>query len=371
MAITIQVHNISTVMTEAAVLPILAAVEAQIEQDVAPIWGNQTVRLELIAAGVNFAPGMWRFVIADTSDQAGAAKLDKAARAVQRLLDPVEFARHILQDDPWETQVAITRALERPQARVAVKGCHASSKTHLAAEFVLWFITRYADAIAVTTAPTARQAEDVMWGEIHKARSRSRAPYTKGNLTHLDMGTDGTPNYATGFTTNKGEQAVKFQGYHAPHLLFVLDEAPGIPPEILDAIEGAAAGGDVRVLMLGNPTIPSGSFYDAFTLGRANWQTFTIDAFDTPNFKPLREAAGGNKDTMLALLRDYPEEHPAIAFAERPYLATPLWARRRLVEWGERSPMWAARVRGQFPEQAEDSLLSLAWLEAARARGGG
>jgi hypothetical protein len=36
------------------------------------------------------------------------------------------------------------------------------------------------------------------------------------------------------------------------------------------------------------------------------------------------------------------------------------------LKYGEDSPFWQARVRGQFPEQAEDALISLAWLEAAR-----
>ncbi len=33
---------------------------------------------------------------------------------------------------------------------------------------------------------------------------------------------------------------------------------------------------------------------------------------------------------------------------------------------GAASPLWQSRVRGQFPIQAEDALISLAWLERAR-----
>jgi hypothetical protein len=44
-------------------------------------------------------------------------------------------------DSVWPTQERILRALTKPHARVAVKGCHSSSKTFLAAEFVLWFIS--------------------------------------------------------------------------------------------------------------------------------------------------------------------------------------------------------------------------------------
>jgi hypothetical protein len=56
--------------------------------------------------------------------------------------------------------------------------------------------------------------------------------------------------------------------------------------------EGIRAGGDV--LALGNPTVVSGPFYDAFTVNRASWRTFTISAFDTPNLMghEPREPAG-------------------------------------------------------------------------------
>jgi hypothetical protein len=57
---------------------------------------------------------------------------------------------------------------------------------------------------------------------------------------------------------------VRFQGFHG-RLLIVVDEAPGVKADIWEAIEGIRAGGDVRVLALGNPTIASGPFYDAFT----------------------------------------------------------------------------------------------------------
>jgi hypothetical protein len=37
-------------------------------------------------------------------------------------------------------------------------------------------------------------------------------------------------------------------------------------------------------------------------------------------------------------------------------------------EYGEAHPFWQARVRAQFPVQADDSLFSLAWIEAAASR---
>ena len=62
-------------------------------------------------------------------------------------------------------------------------------------------------------------------------------------------------------------------------------EAPGLDVAIWEAIESARAGGETRVIALGNPTVSSGIFYDIFTKHRALWKTFTIDAFDTPNLQ--------------------------------------------------------------------------------------
>jgi hypothetical protein len=76
--------------------------------------------------------------------------------------------------------------------------------------------------------------------------------------------------------------------------------------------------------------------------------------------------ANGNKDHIPELLRTLPVDHAALTFEPRPYLATPSWAREKLIEWGEDSPLWESKVRGQFPQQAEDALIALKWLEAAR-----
>ena len=69
---------------------------------------------------------------------------------------------------------------------------------------------------------------------------------------------------------------------------------------------------------------------------------------------------------MTELLRELPVDHPAIAYAPRPYLITPIWAKEQLGVWGEDGPLWSWKVRGQFPLQAEDALIGLKWLEAAR-----
>ena len=273
---------------------------------------------------------------------------DQAAAILSRhQTDPVAFVREVLGHDPWSAPEAILRALATERAQVAVKSCHSSGKTYSAAEAVLWWVFAMR-GIAVTTAPTWTQVARLLWGELRRAHASAR--YALGGTllqTELKVG----PScYALGLSTNEG---VRFQGFHG-RVLIVLDEAPGVRPDIWQAIQGIRAGGDVRILALGNPTISSGPFYDAFTVARAHWRTFTVDAFATPNLQGLN---------VEDIRRMAPTD---LARTVRPYLATRQWVRERLDEDGESSPNWQARVRGQFPLQSDESLLSLSWLDAAR-----
>lgn len=287
-------------------------------------------------------------------------KIDEARTVADRIAtDPVFFAETILGHNIWSVPRQIMQAIAKPRARVAVKSCHASSKTFSAAEAVLW--TPYAGGIAITTAPTSRQVRRLVWAEVNGMYPLAKFPLGGEMLqTEFRIAPD---LYALGLSTDAG---VNFQGFHARpggFMLVVLDEAPGVEPAVYAAIEGIRAGGDVRVLALGNPDVPSGPFYDAFGSDRTGWQTFTIDAFDTPNLED--EERPGHHLTLDELI-NLPDHR--LDYAPRPYLITRRFIVEKYAEWGLSSPLWQSKVRGQFPDQSEDSLFSLAWLEAASRR---
>jgi len=110
------------------------------------------------------------------------------------------------------------------------------------------------------------------------------------------------------------------------------------------------------VLALGNPTIASGPFYDAFTTNREGWNLISISAFDTPNLK------GITLDSLLKMTGQDLDQNPW------PSLTTRRWVREKYYEWGPGHPLWESRVLGNFPAQSDDSLLSLEWLERATLR---
>jgi phage terminase large subunit len=262
------------------------------------------------------------------------------------LTDPVHFAGDVLGSSLWRRQRDIMRAVAT-KPLVAVKACHASGKTYQAARLALFWLMRYPEGKVINTAPGWRQVR-LMWDEIRLARRQSRIAFPEPSATELRI-TDA--NYIQGISTN---EAVKFQGIHGRNILIIADEAPGIRADIWDAIEGVRAGGDVHVLMLGNPVIPSGYFFNAFGRGRAVWDTCTISAFDTPNL------AGVTMEQLLAMSDE------ELAWSPAPYLVTRRWVKERALAWGEKHPMFCARVLGEFPSQSAYSVFSLELIERAK-----
>jgi ribosomal protein L37AE/L43A len=280
---------------------------------------------------------------------------DEELALTESISDPILFSNIYLKTDIWDRQAEIMRAVAT-KAKVAVKASHSSSKTFTSALLTLWFLAAYEDAVVITTAPTHAQVEKLLWGEIHAALQRCTGyKFPKANLTELKMG---PKRYAYGLSTvvTKQDEGVKFQGFHAQHVLVIIDEAPGVNAKIWEAIEGARAGGDVHILAIGNPTITSGPFYNAFTNSRSGWTTFTIDAFDNPNLRGI----------SLDQLKEMSDAE--LDYNPYPYLANRRWVLEQFYEWGVDHPFWEARVRGQFPKQSEYSLLSLAWLEEQSRR---
>lgn len=273
-----------------------------------------------------------------------------AVAQTRTLLPADQVAARLLNHDHWEGGRRILRAIFNPRARVAVKGCHASGKTFAAADAVL--LALFDGAEVITTAPTDDQVKGIMWRRIHDAIKGSRV----GNWGEVLQKQITTPDglVALGRSTNQG---VRFQGYHISddsYLLIVLDEGPGIEADVLEAIEGIAAAGDVRMLFMGNPTESGGPFYDVFD--SPLWVKQTISAWDMPNLD------GVTQDELLAMADDELDDNP------RPYLATRRWVRDRLLEWGETSPMYQARVLGEFPDNADTALIWRLWLRQSAER---
>jgi len=269
--------------------------------------------------------------------------------------DPVWFVEEVLNAHPWEKQAEILRAV-RDYPRTAVRSCHGVGKSFIAGRVILWFLSCFPYSIVLSTAPTWRQVEKLIWKEVRASYRRAKIPLG-GNLLPKSPEIQIVQDewYAAGLSTNEPD---RFQGFHEENILVVVDEAAGVPEEIFEAIEGVLTSSNARLLLLGNPTSTAGTFFQAFRGG--GWKTLSISAFDTPNFM----AFGITESDIAADTWRNKITGPL----PNPKLITPEWVADKYRRWGPESPAYIARVKGEFPPESEDTLIPLAWIEAAMER---
>lgn len=109
-------------------------------------------------------------------------------------------------------------------------------------------------------------------------------------------------------------------------MLFIVDEASGVADPIMEAILGTLSGANNKLLMCGNPTKTSGTFYDSHTKDRALYKCHTVSSMDSSRT---------NKDNIEILIRKY----------------------------GEDSNVVLVRVKGEFPNQEDDVFIGLPLIE--------
>lgn len=247
----------------------------------------------------------------------------------------------------------------RDYERTVVRACHAPGKTFTAASAALWSTYAFPGSLVITSAPTWRQIEDLLWGDLRKLYNNAcvnlggellpRAP-------RLELA-DGWRCF--GVSTRTKEQ---MQGYHSYRILIILDEDPGINEQIHEAIRGIQAGGDVRLLRLGNPTKSFGSFYEAFHSARGLYNCITLSCWDTINLAHLKPAYDACKtlEEKLALLRSAPVKNPNLIKAK--------WVADMLEEFGEDSDIFRVRCLGDFPRGGNNNLIPIHLVEEAAHR---
>ena len=246
---------------------------------------------------------------------------------------PDNWAAAYLGVTAWSRQREVMRAVAAYR-RVTVRSGHSVSKSHTAAVLAAWFLNIFNPAIVLTTAPTHRQVKEVLWGELHSlVHGTSLA--RKGSLLQTEWRL-GPRRFALGLST---DEADRFQGFHCPNMLVIVDEAGGVEPEIYDAIRGVLTAQNARLLLIGNPTTPSGNFYDSHKPG-SGFHQIHISSLESPNVVEGREVIPG--------------------------LATREWVEECKAAWGEGSPMYRARVLGEFPESAVNALVPMEAVERAR-----
>lgn len=243
--------------------------------------------------------------------------------------DPVMFFREVLNFEPDEWQAEAARDLAA-NPKVSIKSGQGVGKTGLEAAVFLWFITCFPYPRIVATAPTKQQLHDVLWSEISKWMSKSEllSMLLKWTKTYVYMVGNEKRWFGVARTATKPEN---MQGFHEDNMLFIVDEASGVADPIMEAILGTLSGSNNKLLLCGNPTRTSGTFYDSHTRDRALYKCHTVSSADSSRT---------NKENIDSLIRKY----------------------------GWDSNVVRVRVRGEFPNQEDDVFIPLSLIEQCSSK---
>jgi len=227
--------------------------------------------------------------------------------------------------------------------------------TYVAARIALAWLFVYGQSEGITafftTAPTFRQVKTTLWKEIMLATRNSEIDLG-GELLQTEIKI--APEvYGMGFSSREPDSIA---GVHAENLLMIVDEASGVSPENLEAIEGMLTGKNNRLLMLGNPIRAQGTFHDSFS--SEMYTKFVISAFDTPNFTENKIRKVEDLENMTL------EEVEALPLVSTS-LVTPKWVWDKIHVWGVESAPFQSRVLARFVEDSEDSLVTLVDVHSA------
>lgn len=258
---------------------------------------------------------------------------------------PAEAVRRIfgLELDPWQAE-ALRAVFHRVLGavdedgnalpNVAVQSGHGVGKSTLDALATLLGVG-VAFAQVPCTAPTQHQLVDILWAQIAYWLNvaRDRAPEFAEAL-ELSKTRLVNRHYPAAFAVQVvGRSPEALAGFHFERLIYVVDEASGVPDESMAVVNGALTTAGAACLMTGNPTRPTGFFVDAFGRNAHLWRGFRVSSEDCP--RVARE-----------------------------------WLHDMEVTWGRGSDIYRVRVLGLPPQSEAAAFIQMPDVEAAVARRG-
>lgn len=271
--------------------------------------------------------------------------------------DPVGFVHTILGQGTWSRQEEMILAA-RDCDLVTTSAGRKVSKSRSIANIALWLYCCFPDAAVVIMSRTARQVDEILWKEVRQAVAGSgrclsckiRDPHGPRPCEHSAIIPERPGQLArTGLKSEDFRSIVGYtagdvvaaQGTSGHRLVYLVDEASGIPDAIFHALEGNCAGGG-RMLLFGNPNRANGYFYRSRHDSAMGYHRIRISSEESPNVVAGRTVIPG--------------------LCERKHLD------RWRAAWGVTSALYKIHVLGEDVEGEDGKILTAGALEESKAR---
>lgn len=183
--------------------------------------------------------------------------------------DPVGWSRDIIgfEPDPWQ-KAAMEDFIK--YKFLAISTGTGIGKTALLSVLIWFFLSTRPFPKVPCTAPTGHQLFDVLWAELAKWQRQSKLLRESFRWTQKKIMFNGHEEewFAVARTSRPQpgrDTAEALQGFHADHILMVVDESSGVPDQIMNAVDGAITTPGAHVILTSNPTRRSGYFFRTIT----------------------------------------------------------------------------------------------------------
>lgn len=246
---------------------------------------------------------------------------------------PVLFVREVLGAEPTPYQGEFLEAVARGERKISIRSGHGTGKSTAAAWAMLWFVLCRHPCKVVVTAPTSSQLFDALFAELVRWVNMlppDMRPLLNQTSDRVELAASPEAAFISA-RTSRAEKPEALAGVHSEHVMLVVDEASGVPEPVFEAAIGSMSGESACTILLGNPTRPSGTFYETHTRLSGSWWTRRWSCIDSP------------------LVSD--------KFVEEVKL-----------RYGEESNAYRVRVLGEFPKGDDDTIIPLYLAEEARDR---
>jgi hypothetical protein len=174
--------------------------------------------------------------------------------------------------------------------------------------------------------PNGQRDHVVFKKDIHKER-------VKGRVWCIET------QYQTFVARRKGKV---FVSGNSKNIFILFTEAQAMERAAWDQAETLMSSGNAKMLVIGNPLLSYGPFYEACQ-PKSGWKVIRLDGEDNPNYKVGREVIPG--------------------------LCSKEWIDMMGAKYGTESPTYLSKVRGFFPKTSTDTFIEPQWVEWANTKG--
>lgn len=227
------------------------------------------------------------------------SRVDAHAKAISERPNRPRWNENLaLSGTRWErvksveaTGIEPTVAIEVPDGNTFLTSFY-EHNTFCGAALVSHFFDSFKPGIIYCFAPAWDQINDLLFKEVRKQRAGKGLP---GKVLDGEPRITHEPDhFVTGKATNNSNNTgtERTHGQHEEYLMFVIDEAEGVPTFVFDAVRSMSSGGICVVLVFRNPRTTT---CEAHKIRRqANVKTFRISCLDHPNVRENREVIPGS-----------------------------------------------------------------------------